>query len=94
MIALQTKRKQVPAVSAEIRSLHLPPRVTIIIKPVTDTIQSFYINTLRNIAILTIRTTHFLVLDMDMWPNCTVILDHHDPQRIVIMNSCLCLNRF
>lgn len=94
VIALQTKRKQVSTVSSEIRSLHLPPRVIIIIKPIKDTTQSFFINLLRNIAILTIRTTHFLVLDMDMWPSCTVVLDHHDPQRIVIMNSYLCLIRF
>lgn len=94
VITLQTKRRHVSTVSTEIRSLHLPPRVIIIIKPVKDTTQSFYINLLRNIAILTIRTTHFLVLDMDMWPSCTVILGHHDPQRILIKNSCLCLTRF
>ena len=28
----------------------------------------FPINKLRNIAIVNIQTTHFLVLDMDMWP--------------------------
>ena len=78
MIALQTKRKHISTVFTTIQSLHLPPRVMIIIKPVKDTVQSFYINLLRNIAILTIRTTHFLVLDMDMWPSCTVILDHYD----------------
>ena len=28
----------------------------------------FPINKLRNIAIVNIQTTHFLVLDIDMWP--------------------------
>ena len=79
MIALQSKQKLVSSVSTQIKELRLPSRVMIIIMPVKDSSSSFYINLLRNIAILTIRTSHFLVLDMDMWPSCTVIRDRHNP---------------
>ena len=79
MISLQTKRKFLSSVISKIKALNLPPRVMIIVKPISNNNAAFYINLLRNIAILSIRTTHFLVLDMDMWPNCTVILAPHDP---------------
>lgn len=34
----------------------------------------FPINRLRNIAITNVVTTHFVVLDMDMWPACRPLL--------------------
>lgn len=30
------------------------------------------INYLRDLAIMNIRTTHFLNMDMDLWPSCTI----------------------
>jgi hypothetical protein len=42
------------------------------------------INRLRNIAIQNIRTTHFLVVDMDMWPASISF--------IVIINNRLCIS--
>ena len=49
-------------------SLDIPDRITIVIRPVRDRCTKFYVNLLRNIAIRSIRTSHFLILDMDLWP--------------------------
>ena len=55
-----------------IKELDLPPRVRIIFYiPLAsrDIPGVFPVNKLRNIAIVNVVTTHFLVLDMDMWPS-------------------------
>ena len=54
-----------------IEGLMLPERVRIILylaTPELDPPGLYPVNKLRNIAIVNIQTTHFLVLDMDMWP--------------------------
>ena len=34
--------------------------------------QSYPINKLRNVAIRAVRTSHFLVLDVDLWPSASM----------------------
>lgn len=54
-----------------VKSLNLPDRVRTILYIVSarsSEAADFPVNKLRNIAIVNIITTHFLVLDMDMWP--------------------------
>lgn len=50
----------------------LPSRVRLVPHPL-DHDQPFPINTLRNTAIAAINTTHFLVLDVDLWPSQTLL---------------------
>ena len=67
-ISIQCKVNEVSQVEKEITKLNLPDRVTVIILTVSRMNDKFYVNRLRNLAITAIRTTHFLTLDMDMWP--------------------------
>ena len=61
-------------------ALYLPPhlalRVRLVMHPVADKSSisgnRFPINTLRNLAIANVRTSHFLVLDVDLWPSNTL----------------------
>ena len=68
VLSVQTKKKKLKSVIEHISSLSLPNRVTIIVKPLENKDNTFYVNTLRNLAITSIRTSHFIVLDMDLWP--------------------------
>ena len=67
-IALQLKEMEKALVIHKITSLQLPDRVSIILYITTNKSKGFYVNKLRNVAIKSIRTTHFLILDMDAWP--------------------------
>ena len=70
-IAVLTHAKQVKDTVELIKSLNLPPRVRIILyipQKNSKDLRDYPVNKLRNIAIVNIVTTHFLVLDMDMWP--------------------------
>ena len=54
-----------------INNHHFPKRLTFLLYLVDSQhphYTTFPINLLRNLAIRNIRTTHFLVMDMDMWP--------------------------
>lgn len=65
-----------------IASLDLPPRFTVILHVVKRKeryFDDFPVNLLRNIAIKNVRTTHFLVTDMDLWPIRT----------LQVMESCI-----
>ena len=46
----------------------LPDRLTLILYIVSKFAKVFPINLLRNIGIKNVRTTHYVVMDMDMWP--------------------------
>ena len=55
-----------------IKSLNNPSRVRIIlyiVLPKEKYFNAFPVNRLRNIGIVNIVTSHYIVLDMDMWPN-------------------------
>lgn len=70
-LSIQCREHEVTEVVSTLQDLELPDRVTVIIYPVGNANHKFYVNKLRNIAISSIRTTHFLTLDMDMWPTRT-----------------------
>lgn len=70
-IAVKVKNRDERKASNLVKSLNLPDRVRIILYIVSSRSSEatdFPVNKLRNIAIVNIVTTHFLVLDMDMWP--------------------------
>ncbi|KNB44068.1 glycosyltransferase-like protein [Blastocystis sp. subtype 4] len=46
----------------------LPDRLTLILYIVSKFAKIFPINLLRNVGIRNVRTTHYVVMDMDMWP--------------------------
>lgn len=55
-----------------VAELRLPPKFTVIlyiVEPKDPDFFDFPVNRLRNIGIRNVRTTHFLMLDMDMWPS-------------------------
>lgn len=65
---LDAARKLVP-------SLALPPRFTVILHAVKRKeryFNDFPVNLLRNICIRHITTSHFMVLDIDMWPTASM----------------------
>ena len=86
VVSLQVTKRKVKEVSQQIQSLLLPSRVTIILKVTSNNCNHFYINLLRNIAIKSIRTTHFIVLDMDMWPLPTAYTEFSN-LPVSILNS-------
>lgn len=73
VFALQCNKKDWSIVQAKLNSLNLPDRVMIVIMFPHGTLH-FYVNKLRNLAIRATSTTHFLTLDMDMWPSRTFSL--------------------
>ena len=59
------------AATQSLRELDLPVYFSVIFYIVSEGdryVNDFPVNLLRNIAIRNVVTTHFLVLDMDMWP--------------------------
>ena len=68
MIAVQCKSNHVKQTVKYVQELNLPDRVSIVVMPLRPTQNKFYVNKLRNLAIKAIRTTHFIPLDMDLWP--------------------------
>lgn len=70
-IAVKVKLGEERSVLKTLRELSLPERVRLILyrtAPKHKHYLQFPVNKLRNLAIVNIATTHFLVLDMDMWP--------------------------
>ena len=69
MLVVHSTSNYEPYVLRYLAAHHIPNRVTILLYVVNDThpyFTVFPINFLRNLAIRNIRTTHFLVLDMDL----------------------------
>ena len=70
-IAVKVKAGEERLVRKTLRQLSLPDRVRLVLyltPPKHKHYLQFPVNKLRNLAIVNIVTTHFLVLDMDMWP--------------------------
>ena len=70
-IAVFTHKREIPSTVQLIKSMKLPDRVRIILyisRRSRDPKGVYPVNKLRNIAIVNVVTTHFLVMDMDMWP--------------------------
>ncbi|KAK8790276.1 hypothetical protein WA588_000438 [Blastocystis sp. NMH] len=87
VFALQCNRKDWNIVQAKLNSLNLPDRVMIVIMFSHGTLH-FYVNKLRNLAIRATSTTHFLTLDMDMWPSPNLFAELMAlPREILDSNS-------
>ena len=59
------------AISEYIRNTYLPSRLTIIMYlmgPKNPSAKQFPVNLLRNLAIRNVETSHYLIMDMDLWP--------------------------
>ena len=70
-IALKVKEQEESEVIQSILEMNLPSRIRIVVyvvKKSNPDYNRFPVNKLRNLAIVNIVTTHFLVFDMDMWP--------------------------
>ena len=71
VIVLNGAKKMEDAFLKFIASHYLPPRVTLLlylIGPNSPEKGQFPVNKLRNLGIRNIVTTHFQILDMDLWP--------------------------
>ena len=76
-ITLYVKKNDLPDAVRTIHHFQLPDRVRVVlyVPLASRDIPGVYpVNKLRNIAIVNVVTTHFLVLDMDMWPSRTCLL--------------------
>ena len=70
-ISIKVTKEEEIAVVASIIEMKLPPRVRLIlylVEPKHKYFRDFPVNLLRNIAIVNIRSSHYIVFDMDMWP--------------------------
>lgn len=71
-VAIVVKENSLSTIEQSIVDLKLPSYYTVIlyvIKQRSEYNTFFPINLLRNVAIRAIRTSHFLVMDMDMRPS-------------------------
>ena len=71
VIVLNGPMKMEEAFVSFIASHYLPPRLTLLlylIGPNSSEKGQFPVNKLRNLGIRNIATTHFQILDMDLWP--------------------------
>lgn len=74
IVTLLVNTTQLTQVKTELEAANLPPSyevILMIVSPKSPLFSHFPINRLRNIAIRHVITSHFLVLDMDLWPSCT-----------------------
>lgn len=60
--------RQQGIVPQQLDDLVLPSRTRVLIVVKTSLVSEFPINFLRNLGILLVETSHYLVSDMDMWP--------------------------
>lgn len=70
MLSLVIVGTEFKEITALLRQYEIPASMRIIIL-VRKNDMTFPINRLRNIAINLVKTTHFLVFDMDMFPSRT-----------------------
>ena len=93
-ITLYVKKNDVPDAVRTIHHFQLPDRIRIVfyVPLASRDIPGVYpVNKLRNIAIVNVVTTHFLVLDMDMWPVSTTYTDLITLPRNILQNEHLAL---
>lgn len=71
IIVVNGKIDEEGAISGFIRTHYLPERLTLLVYLVDAThsqFSSFPVNMLRNLAIRNVKTSHYMIMDMDMWP--------------------------
>lgn len=71
LIVVNGKLKEEKSIINFIRDHYLPNRLTMLlylVSPSNPRYYTFPVNMLRNLAIRNVRTSHYMVMDMDMWP--------------------------
>ena len=65
------KVEEEKAIIDYLREHYIPKRLTLLIylvSPRNPQYKTFPVNMLRNLAIRNVRTSHYMIMDMDMWP--------------------------
>lgn len=71
VIVVNGRSDEERAISEYIRNTYLPSRLTVIMYLMgykNPMAKQFPVNLLRNLAIRNVETTHYLIMDMDLWP--------------------------
>lgn len=74
VLSLYTIREKVASITLTLQSYSLPSSCLIIIVIRQRGTSYFPINQLRNQAIRLVKTSHYLVLDLDMFPSSIIII--------------------
>ena len=70
LIVVNGKVEEEKAIIDYLREHYIPKRLTLLLYLVSPRIQqykTFPVNMLRNLAIRNVRTSHYMIMDMDMW---------------------------
>ena len=73
VLSLYTIREKVASITLTLQSYSLPSSCLIIFVMRQAGTSHFPINQLRNQAIKLVKTSHYLVLDLDMFPSCILL---------------------
>ena len=71
LIVVNGKVEEEKAIIDYLREHYIPKRLTLLIYLVSHRnpqYKTFPVNMLRNLAIRNVRTSHYMIMDMDMWP--------------------------
>ena len=71
IIVINGRTSDEATIADYIRNTFLPPRLTILLYlmgPQNPQRANFPVNFLRNFAIRNVETSHFMIMDMDLWP--------------------------
>lgn len=71
LIVVNGKVEEEKAIIDYLREHYIPKRLTLLIylvSPRNPQYKMFPVNMLRNLAIRNVRTSHYMIMDMDMWP--------------------------
>ena len=71
IIVINGNLQEEKAVVDYLRSNYLPSRLMVLVYlmgPLHPQSKNFPVNFLRNLAIRNVETTHYIIMDMDMWP--------------------------
>lgn len=72
IIVVNGKRDEQKDIIKYLRSHYLPNRLTVLLYLVSRNhpqSKVFPVNYLRNLAIRNVQTTHYMIMDMDLWPS-------------------------
>ena len=71
LIVVNGKVEEEKAIIDYLREHYIPKRLTLLIylvSPRNPQYRTFPVNMLRSLAIRNVRTSHYMIMDMDMWP--------------------------
>ena len=68
LIVVNGKVEEEKAIIDYLREHYIPKRLIYLVSPRNPQYKTFPVNMLRNLAIRNVRTSHYMIMDMDMWP--------------------------